>query len=86
MLLKHDVWRIKNPNVRSFANVDAKLLSKTLAIRIKKILPHIIHNNQSGYVEGRYIGETIRTIYDVMEFTKNKTGSRQCTRAVWYIC
>mgnify|MGYP000736615008 CR=1 FL=1 len=31
----------------------------------------IIHSNQSGYVEGRFIGETIQTIIDdIMEFTK----------------
>ena len=29
-----------------------------------------IHSNQSGYVEGRFIGETIGTIDDIMEFTK----------------
>ena len=33
-------------------------------------MPKIIHSNQSGYVEGRFIGETIRTIDDIMEFTK----------------
>ena len=53
-------------------NTDVKILSKILAFRIKKVLPNIIHHNQSGYVEERYIGETIRTIYDIMEFTKNE--------------
>ena len=52
--------------------MDVKPLSKALAYRIKKILPKIIHSNQSGYVEGRFIGETIRTIDDIMEFTKCK--------------
>ena len=34
-------------------------------------MPKIIHSNQSGYVEGRFIGETIQTIIDdIMEFTK----------------
>ena len=33
-------------------------------------MPNIIHSNQSGYVEGRFIGETIRTIDDIMDFTK----------------
>ena len=46
----------------SLLNTDVKILSKALAFRIKKVLPNIIHHNQSGYVEGRYIGETIRTI------------------------
>ena len=52
--------------------MDVKLLSKALAYRIKKILPKLIHSNQSGYVEGRFIGETIRTIDDIMEFTNSE--------------
>ena len=51
-------------------NIDVKLFSKALAYHIKKILPKIIHSNQSGYVEGRFIGETIRTIDGIMEFMK----------------
>ena len=59
----------------SLLNTDVKILSKALAFRIKKVLPNIIHHNQSGYVEGRYIGETIRTIYDIMDFTKSEGTS-----------
>ena len=54
----------------SLVNVDAKIISKVIATRIKNILPHIIHCNQSGYVKDRYIGETIRSIFDIMDFTE----------------
>ena len=48
----------------SLLNTDClKFFSNALAFRINKVLPNIIHHNQSGYVEGRYIGEIIRTIY-----------------------
>ena len=50
-------------------NVDTKIISKVITTRIKKVLPHITHHNQSGYVEDRYIGETMRSIFDIMEFT-----------------
>ena len=30
----------------------------------------IINESQTGYVKGRYIGESIRTISDIMSFTK----------------
>jgi len=54
----------------SLVNVDAKIMSKVLAIRIKNVLPNIIHHNQSGFVEDRYIGETVRSIFlDLMDFT-----------------
>ena len=32
-------------------------------------MPDIVHPNQTGYVKDRFIGETIRSIYDVMDFT-----------------
>ena len=44
-------------------------MSKVLAVRIKNVLPYIIHHNQSGYVKDRYIGETVRSIFDLMDFT-----------------
>ena len=53
----------------SLVNVDTKIMSKVTATRIKKVLPHIIHHNQSGYVEDRYIGKTVRSIFDIMDFT-----------------
>ena len=44
-------------------------MTKVIASRIKNVLPDIIHPNQTGYVKDRFIGETIRSIYDVMDFT-----------------
>ena len=35
----------------------------------KNVLPDIIHQNQTGYVKDRFIGETIRSIYDIMNFS-----------------
>ena len=60
---------IENWRPISVLNVDAKILSKVIATRIKKVLPDIIHHNQSGYVSDRYIGETVRSIFDIMNFT-----------------
>ena len=35
-------------------NVDAKIMSKAEAIRIKNVLPNIIHHNQSGFIKYRF--------------------------------
>ena len=32
--------------------LDYKIASKALALRLKKVLPAIINNTQTGYVEG----------------------------------
>ena len=53
----------------SHVNADTKIMTKVIASRIKNVLPDIIHPNQTGYVKDRFIGETIRSIYDVMDFT-----------------
>ena len=34
------------------------------------ILPNLIHPDQTGFVKGGYIGENIRLISDIMEYTK----------------
>ena len=34
------------------------------------MLPKIINSDQKGFIKGRYIGENIRLISDIMEYTK----------------
>ena len=34
--------------------------------------PYIIHSNQTGYVKDRYIGETVRSIFDIMDMTEKE--------------
>jgi hypothetical protein len=40
-----------------------------------KVLPTIINEDQSAYIKGRYIGENIRTISDIIEYCKFKNLS-----------
>ena len=44
-------------------------MSKAIATRIKNVLPSIIHHNQTGFIKDRYIGETVRSIFDITDFT-----------------
>ena len=56
--------------------VDTKIASKALAKRLETMLPDLIHYNQNAYVKGRSIFDAVRTIDDVIEYTKrvNMTG------------
>ena len=56
----------------SLLNNDYKIVTKALALRLEKVLPTIISPNQTGYIKGRYIGESIRIITDMMSITKKK--------------
>ena len=55
----------------SLLNVDYKILTKTLAERLEKVLPTIINPDQTGYVKGRFIGENVRLVHDIMFFTEH---------------
>ena len=50
----------------SLINRDIKIISKVLATRLKKAIPHIIHIDQKGCIENRYIGHYIRLVQDVI--------------------
>lgn len=43
-------------------------MSKVIATRIKTVFSNIIHHNPIGN-EGRYNGETVRSIFDIMDLT-----------------
>ena len=53
----------------SLLNIDYKIISKTIASKISNVLPKLIHGDQTGYVKGRYIGQNIRLIQDIMKIT-----------------
>ena len=53
-------------------NVDYKIATKVIANRFAKVLPDIISPNQTRYVKNRYIGENVRLISDVIDYTKAK--------------
>ena len=63
---------LKNWRPISLLNVDYKLLSKVLAKRIEQLLPKLIHTDQTGFISGRYIGQNIRLLSDIMEFSDTK--------------
>ena len=62
---------IKNWRPISQINVDAKIASKTLAKRLESILLELIQCGQDAYVKGRSIFDAVRTIDDILEYTRH---------------
>ena len=58
---------VKNWRPISLLNVDAKILSKSLAEKLKNVLPELISSNQTAYVKNRCISESGMLISDVIE-------------------
>jgi hypothetical protein len=54
----------------SLLNTLYKIGSGVIANRIKKVLPTLIDNDQTGFIAGRYIGENIRLLFDIMEYAE----------------
>ena len=52
------------------------MMSKVIVTKIKNVLLTIVHHNQTGFINDRYTGETVRSIFDLMDFTlcKNIPG------------
>lgn len=61
--------KLKNWRPLSMLSVLYKIASSALANRVKPILNSIISKSQTGYVPGRFIGESTRLIYDLMHYT-----------------
>ena len=69
---------IKNWRPISLINVDTKIISKVLASRLEKVLPKLIHPNQNAFVKGRSIFDAVRSIDDIVDYSKrNGRGVRQ---------
>ena len=67
-----DATSLENLRPISLLNVDYKILTKTIAKRLEKVLPKIINPDQTGYVKGRYIGENVRLISDNVIYKREK--------------
>ena len=58
---------VKNWQPISLLNIDTKILSKSLAEKLKNVLPELISSNQTAYVKNQCISESGRLISDVIE-------------------
>jgi len=63
---------LKNWRPITLLNTAYKIASAAIAERLKTVLPQIIHEDQKGFIKGRYIGDNIRMLYDTMLYTEKE--------------
>ena len=66
---KSDPLKLKNWRPISLLNQDYKIIAKLIADRIKISLTYLIDEDQNGFIKGRYIGQNITSILDLINFT-----------------
>ena len=62
LILKEDsdLQLLNNWRPITLLNLDYKIMSKVIAKRIERVLPHLVCSDQSSFVKGRYIGQNVR--------------------------
>ena len=62
---------LKNWRPISLLNIVYKLAPSVIAIRLKTTLDKLINQDQKGFISGRFIGENVRLMYDILFATRN---------------
>ena len=60
---------LKNWRPILLLTVPDKIISLTIAERVKKVLKKLIARSQTGFIKDRFIAESTRLIYDIMAHT-----------------
>ena len=62
----------KNWRPLSLLNCDYKIAAKAIANRIKSVISKLIDNDQTGFLKGRFIGENIRLVDNIINYASEK--------------
>lgn len=72
---KNDRNCISNYRPITLLNTDYKLLTKILTLRMAKVTPSLIHEDQAGFIPGRSITNQTQLTRMIMEYAEaNKTN------------
>lgn len=50
----------------SLLNVDFKIMTKVLATRLQRVIPHLIHPDQTGFITGRHSFYNTRRLFNIL--------------------
>ena len=70
---KNKKTQLSNWRPISLLNTGYKLLAHILANRLKTVIDKLISPDQTGYIQGRFIGQNIRVIQDVIDMIEEES-------------
>lgn len=53
-------------------NADLRILTAILARRVNRIITQIIHPDQTGFITGRYYGDNLRRLVNIISHQKDQ--------------
>ena len=67
---KDDKCLLKNYRPISLTNYDYKIIAFVLSARMQKVIHKLISNAQTAYIKSRFIGNNVRLISDVIDYSE----------------
>ena len=67
-----DLRFIKSWRPITLLATNYKILAKTLASRLQIVIANLISKDQVGYIKGRYLGQNVRLIEDIITYSSNQ--------------
>ena len=65
-----DETNLNNWRPITLLNVDYKIITRTLAQRLQKVITKIVSTDQNGNIKNRFIGFSIRQIQDIIDYAE----------------
>jgi hypothetical protein len=69
---KGDKDLLKNYRPITLLCTHYKIMTRVLSDRLAKMVHTLVHASQTGFIKGRYIGENIRLVLDLIEWCKHQ--------------
>ncbi|KAL9687816.1 hypothetical protein QQ045_032223 [Rhodiola kirilowii] len=70
------VERVEDLRPISLCNVTMKIITKAIANRLKTVLPNIISQNQSAFIQGRLITDNILVAHEISHFIQGRSKQK----------
>ena len=72
LYIKNEKTQLSNWRPISLLNTDYKLLAHILANRLKTVIDKLISPDQTGYIQGKFLGQNIRVIQDIIDMIEEE--------------
>ena len=69
---KGDQRYLKNKRPIVLLDVIYKIVAKVIALRLGRVVSRLVSADQTGFLKGRYIGDNLRLMSDILHYTKSE--------------